>query len=157
MSIEKVRSISKRGDVRVYSQKELRKIFCNCGFKSVQVYRKGSGVFLKAEKSAPGHSQSKGHGEQAEMRFEYTDGSIHDFIALCRGLDEFLNECAGGEENRAEYVPYNRLDDIHDVVIAYDGDIPVVSAAFKKYDDECAEVKRIFIKQEYRNRESRKS
>lgn len=49
---------SKRGDVRVYSPKELRKIFCNCGFKSVQVYRKGSGVFLKAEKSAPDHSQS---------------------------------------------------------------------------------------------------
>lgn len=91
------------------------------------------------------------------MRFEYTDGRSHDFIALCRELDAFLNECAGGEENRAEYVPYNRLDDIHDVVIAYDGDIPVGCAAFKKYDGECAEVKRVFVKQEYRNRESRKS
>ena len=84
------------------------------------------------------------------MRFIYTDGSNHDFIELCRGLDNFLNELVGGEENRAEYIPYNQLDDIHDVIIAYEDDIPVGSASFKKYDDECAEVKRVFIKQTYR-------
>ena len=53
---------------------------------------------------------------------------------------------------RAEYIPYNQLDDIHDVIVAYDGDIPVGSASFKKYDDESAEVKRVFIKPEYRNK-----
>ena len=78
------------------------------------------------------------------MRFEYTDGNNKDFIELCHGLDDFLNELVGGEENRA--------DDIHDVIIAYDDDIPVGSASFKKYDDECAEVKRVFIKQEYRGK-----
>ena len=41
---------SKSGDVRIYSKKELEEIFFNCGFKTVQVYRKGEGVFLKAEK-----------------------------------------------------------------------------------------------------------
>lgn len=41
---------SKSGDVRVYSPKELESIFYNSGFKTVQVYRKGAGVFLKAEK-----------------------------------------------------------------------------------------------------------
>lgn len=30
--------------------------------------------------------------------------------------------------------------------------VPVGSASFKKYDEECAEVKRVFIKQEYRGR-----
>lgn len=30
--------------------------------------------------------------------------------------------------------------------------VPVGSASFKKYDDECAEVKRVFSKQEYRGR-----
>ena len=84
------------------------------------------------------------------MKFEYTDGHNKDFIELCRGLDEFLNELVGGEENRAEYIQYNKLDDIHDVVIAYDNDIPVGSASFKKYDDENAEVKRVFVKEEYR-------
>lgn len=41
---------SKSGDVRVYSKKELEKFFYSCGFKTVQAYSKGRGVFLKAEK-----------------------------------------------------------------------------------------------------------
>lgn len=84
------------------------------------------------------------------MRFEYTDGYNKDFILLCHELDKFLNELVGGEENRAEYIQYNKVDDIHDVVIAYENDIPVGSASFKKYDDETAEVKRVFVKKEYR-------
>lgn len=86
------------------------------------------------------------------MRFEYTDGCSKDFAQLCHELDNFLNELVGGEENRAEYIPYNKSDDIHDVVIAYDHDIPVGGAAFKKYDAEHAEVKRVFVKKEYRGR-----
>lgn len=86
------------------------------------------------------------------MKFVYTNGGNSDFIELCHSLDNFLNELVGGEENRSEYIPYNQLDDIHDVIVAYDNDIPVGIASFKKYDDECAEVKRVFIKQEYRGR-----
>ena len=29
------------------------------------------------------------------MRFEYTDGNNKDFIELCHGLDDFLNELVG--------------------------------------------------------------
>ena len=72
-------------------------------------------------------------------------------MELCHELDDFLNELVGGEENRAEYILYNQLDDIHNVVVTYD-DIPVGSASFKEYDDECAEVKRVFVKEEYRNK-----
>lgn len=93
-----------------------------------------------------------GYGGIIRMRFIYTDGGNSDFIELCHCLDEFLNMLVGGEENRAEYIPYNCLDDIHDVIIAYDDAIPVGSASFKKYDDECAEVKRVFVKQEYRGK-----
>lgn len=86
------------------------------------------------------------------MKFVYTDGANTDFIGLCHDLDCFLNELVGGEENRTKYIPYNQLDDIHNVIVVYDNDIPVGCAAFKKYDDECAEVKRVFIKTEYRGR-----
>ena len=86
------------------------------------------------------------------MRFVYTDGSSLDFMELCHELDDFLNELVGGEENRAEYILYNQLDDIHNVIVAYDDDIPVGSVSFNKYDDECAEVKRVFVKEEYRNK-----
>lgn len=65
------------------------------------------------------------------MRFKYTDGGNADFITLCHELDEFLNEIAGGEENRAEYIPYNQLNDIQDVIVAYDNELPVGSASFK--------------------------
>ena len=84
------------------------------------------------------------------MRFEYTDGNSKDFIELCHGLDDFLNELVGGEENRSEYIQYNKLDDIRDVVIAYDKNVPVGCASFKRYDNENAEVKRVFVKKEYR-------
>lgn len=42
--------LSKSGDVKVYSPKELEEFFYNCGFKTVQVYQKGKGMFLKAKK-----------------------------------------------------------------------------------------------------------
>lgn len=84
------------------------------------------------------------------LQFVHTDGSDKAFISLCHALDGFLNELVGGEENRAEYVPYNAPDDIHDAIVIYDGDCPIGCAGFKKYDDTCAEVKRVFIRQEYR-------
>ena len=43
-------SFSKSGDVRIYSKKELEEILSNYGFKSVQVYGKEKGLFLKAKK-----------------------------------------------------------------------------------------------------------
>ncbi len=84
------------------------------------------------------------------MQFEYKDGCNKDFIELCHKLDDFLNELVGGEENSIGYVQYNKLDDIHDVIVVYDNNIPVACASFKKFNDECAEVKRVFVKEEYR-------
>lgn len=86
------------------------------------------------------------------MRFQYTDGRNPDFIALCHQLDDFLNQMAGGEENRAQYIPYNTLEDIHHVIVAYDGTTPAGCAAFKEYDQQHAEVKRVFVRAEYRGR-----
>lgn len=41
---------SKSGDVKVYSKEELEAFFYDSGFKTVQSYKKGQGLFLKAEK-----------------------------------------------------------------------------------------------------------
>lgn len=86
------------------------------------------------------------------MIFINTDGRNPDFIELCRLLDDYLNELAGGEENRSQYIQYNTLKDIHDVVIAYDNDVPAGCAGFKRYNADTAEVKRVFIKNEYRGK-----
>lgn len=84
------------------------------------------------------------------MIFEHTDGSNQDFVSLCHELDAYLNHIVGGEENRAQYIPYNSPDDVHDAFVAYDGDKAFGCAAFKRYDNETAEVKRVFIREEYR-------
>jgi putative acetyltransferase len=84
------------------------------------------------------------------MIYKNTNGSNPDFIELCRLLDDYLNELAGGEENRSQYIQYNTLQAIHDVVIAYDNDIPAGCAGFKRYNADTAEVKRVFVKKKYR-------
>ena len=84
------------------------------------------------------------------LQFKYVDGSDKDFIQLCHGLDDFLNNLVGGEENRAQDIPYNLLADIHKVIVAYDQDTPIGCAAFKRYDETHAEVKRVYVCAEYR-------
>lgn len=86
------------------------------------------------------------------MEFIITDGCNQDFIELCHALDDYLNELAGGEEKRSQYIRYNMLEDIHDVVMAYDNGIPVGCASFKFYDSDTAEVKRVFVRKEYRGK-----
>lgn len=84
------------------------------------------------------------------MELIYTDGSSADFIFLCSMLDAYLNALAGGEENRAEYVPLNKLDDIRDAFVLYDGALPVGCASFKEYEEGVAEIKRVYVRDEYR-------
>ncbi len=86
------------------------------------------------------------------MELRYTDGADPDFIALCAMLDAHLNALAGGEENRAEYVPHNALTHIHDAFVLYDKALPVGCASFKRYEEGTAEVKRVFVREDYRGR-----
>lgn len=85
-----------------------------------------------------------------KMRCEYTDGSNPDFAELCRQLDHNLDELVGGFEQRKNYVQYNTLENIHDVILFYDDDKPFACASFKYYEEGVAEMKRVFIRKEYR-------
>lgn len=86
------------------------------------------------------------------MEFIYTDGCDRDFIKLCHLLDAYLNNIVGGEEKRTKYLQYNTLEEIHDVVLAYEDKNPIGCASFKFYHKGIAEVKRVFIKKEYRGK-----
>lgn len=79
-----------------------------------------------------------------------TAGNDPDFILLCNKLDEQLDEMVGGRENRIEYVQYNSLEDIQDAFIAYDNATPVGCMGLRKYSDNTAELKRVFVINEYR-------
>lgn len=84
------------------------------------------------------------------LRCVYTDGRNQDFVELCSQLDNDLDELVGGFEQRKNYVQYNTLENIHDVVLFYDEDKPCACASFKHYEEGTAEMKRVFIRQEYR-------
>jgi GNAT superfamily N-acetyltransferase len=86
------------------------------------------------------------------MRFIHTNGQDPAFVSLCTELDAYLNELAGGVENRAQYVPHNKLDFIRDAFVTFDGETPVGCASFKRFDEDTAEIKRVFVKPEYRGR-----
>lgn len=73
-----------------------------------------------------------------------------DFIFLCNELDNFLNIAIGGEQKREKYKKFNHLDTMDYVVVAYDKNIPVGCAALRKYSETEIEVKRVFVRQEYR-------
>lgn len=70
------------------------------------------------------------------------------FIFLIKELDIYLNELYGIVQ--AQYNGYNQIENIETVVVAYDGNIPAGCACFKQFDKGSAEVKRMFVRKEYR-------
>ncbi len=86
------------------------------------------------------------------MEYRLTDGNHKDFIILVDLLDKYLNHIVGGDKQREQYNQYNSLEDIHDVILLYDNDEPIGCAGFKHYAEGAAEVKRVFLREEYRGR-----
>lgn len=86
------------------------------------------------------------------MKIIITEGYDERFILLCKKLDEYLNDIVGGEKQRTQYVQYNTLEDIHDVVLIESNGNVVGCGSFKYYNNETAEIKRFFVCEEYRGR-----
>jgi GNAT superfamily N-acetyltransferase len=86
------------------------------------------------------------------MNYILTDGGSADFAALCNLLDESLEAAVGTTVQRSKYAPMNTLEKIRDAVVAYDGALPVACGGFRYYDDGVAEVKRVFVRPDYRGR-----
>lgn len=87
-----------------------------------------------------------------ELEFKNTDGDNPDFAKLCDRLEASLDELVGNAFQRCQYEQYNQRDSIHDVIIAYCKGEPVACGAFKRYDEDHAELKRIYTEPSYRNR-----
>ena len=68
---------------------------------------------------------------------------------LIKELDRYL-AISDGEEHDF-YDQYNHLDNIKNIIILYIDQIPVGCGAFKEYQDGIAEVKRMYVRSEYRN------
>lgn len=82
--------------------------------------------------------------QMADLEFLYTDGENADFALLCKKLDNALDELVGAKFQRQQYDQYNQRDTIHDVIVVYQNRQPVACGSYKMYDDEHAELKRIY-------------
>ena len=79
-----------------------------------------------------------------------TDSANQDFVGLVRQLDADLRIRDG--EDHAFYAQYNKIDKIRNVVVAYYSGVPVGCGAVKSYHENVGEIKRMYVKPEYRGR-----
>ena len=79
-----------------------------------------------------------------------TDSGSKDFVSLVKLLDKELQIRDGNEHSF--YAQYNKLDKIKYAVVAYINNVPVGCGAIKEYDSSTMEVKRMFVKDEYRSK-----
>jgi putative acetyltransferase len=77
-----------------------------------------------------------------------TSSEDTDFQDLVRLLDNDL-ALRNGETN-AFYTQYNKIDAIKHVVVYYDGSTPVGCGAFKEFEPGAVEIKRMYVKPEFR-------
>lgn len=73
-----------------------------------------------------------------------------DFIDLVKLLDADLAIRDG--KDHSFFAQFNKLDSIKHVVVAYFGNLPAGCGAIKQCDDETMEVKRMFVKPEFRGK-----
>lgn len=79
-----------------------------------------------------------------------TNANNDHFVKLTNLLDKEFYETFGDMVKR--YEEFNRLEEIHDVIVLYDGIIPVACGSFKKYNNDTVEMKRVFVCKEYRQK-----
>lgn len=71
-----------------------------------------------------------------------------DFIRLVGSLDQYLAERDG--KDHAFYAQFNKIDMIRHVVLYYEDDEAVGCGAFKQFEPESVEIKRMFVQPEFR-------
>ncbi len=84
------------------------------------------------------------------LKIVRTDSTHPDFRNLVVLLDQDLRMRDGDEH--AFYATYNKIDNLGEVVVAYRDERAVGCGAFKKYSDQVAEIKRMYVLPEYRGR-----
>ncbi len=87
---------------------------------------------------------------RAGLKVKRTTALDPDFQLLISHLDhELWNEL---KEDQATYDQYNKVPDLQTALVMYINERPVASGCFKKYDDDTVEIKRMFVKKEFRGK-----
>ena len=83
-----------------------------------------------------------------EIRFVQTDCA--DFRELAALLDAYYFTLVG--DIQLKYAEPNRPENMNALAVAYEGETPIACGAWKAVDDQTAEIKRIYVREEYRRR-----
>jgi len=84
------------------------------------------------------------------LRILRTDGANADFIKLVKLLDADLATRDGREHDF--YAQFNKIDQLHHVVLAYESDMPVGCGAMKVFEKDSMEIKRMYVLPECRKK-----
>ena len=87
-----------------------------------------------------------------QYQFVKTNGADKVFGKLCEHLNQELEELIGKKKQNEQYDQYNTLEAINDVVLVYEGEKAIGCAAYKPFDEETAELKRVFVDKDYRGK-----
>ena len=84
------------------------------------------------------------------ITIQRTTSENPDFQNLVVALDKVLAVLDG--DDHAFYAQFNKTDHLKNVVVCYDGDEAVGCGAFRPYNNEAVEIKRMYTKPENRGR-----
>lgn len=84
------------------------------------------------------------------IEIKKTSSTDKDFVMLVNYLDAELAEVDG--DDHAFYDQFNKISDINYAIVIYLGGQPVGCGAIKALQTDAMEVKRMYIKQEYRGK-----
>jgi GNAT superfamily N-acetyltransferase len=84
------------------------------------------------------------------MKIIRTDSDNPDLMQLIPLLDKELED-ADGVEDHPFFAQFNKMDTIKHVLLAYEGEKPVGCGAVKEYKGDTAEIKRMFVRPEFRS------
>jgi putative acetyltransferase len=84
------------------------------------------------------------------ITFKRTDATDEHFKDLVTLLDAELNVIDGNDHSF--YAQYNKIDMIRHALVCFENNVPVACGAFKPFNDNTVEIKRMFVKPQMRGK-----
>lgn len=84
------------------------------------------------------------------MKFVRTTSDNPDFEKLVVQLDAYLRILDG--DDHEFYAQFNKTSLLKNALLVYEDDVAIGIGAYKEYDSETAEIKRMFVLPEHRNK-----
>jgi GNAT superfamily N-acetyltransferase len=77
------------------------------------------------------------------MTIKRTSGSDPDFLLLITKSDAFYRDQFG--DGMDYFEPFNKVDPNTNALVLYDDNIPIACGAFRQFDHETVEIKRMYV------------